>query len=169
MGDGPVSADSSVLIVLAKAGRLGLLRSIFDRILVENSVERECLVGLPERSDARAIEAALEGRALFRAKAPTADTRAIARRHPSLGAGEVGAIALARQGTVLVDDGLARRVARLEGATPVGTLGILARAHRTGALRSRESTAAALRDVLTAGLFVDASVVEAFWARIDEK
>lgn len=169
MGDGPVSADSSVLIVLAKAGRLALLSSVFDKVLVETSVERECLVGLPERSDARAIEAALGSGALFRTKAPIADTRAIARRHQSLGAGEVGAIALARQGTVLLDDGLARRVARLEGATPIGTLGIVARAHRIGALRSREGTAAALRDVLTAGLFVDASVVEAFWARIDEK
>jgi predicted nucleic acid-binding protein len=55
----PVSADSSVLIVLAKAGRLYVLEGVFERVLVEDAVAAECLVGVAGRADARAIEAAL--------------------------------------------------------------------------------------------------------------
>lgn len=166
MGHETVSADPSVLIVLAKAGRLRLMEGVFKEVLVEEAVERECLAGLPDRPDARAIETALAQRSLTRASAPAAAVRALAKRHPDLGLGEVGAIALGKGGIVLMDDGLARRVARLEGATPVGTLGVLARAHRVGAIASRDDLAAALRDVLVAGLWVDASVVEAFWAHV---
>lgn len=165
MGRQVVSADASVLIVLAKAGRLGLLNRVFGEVLVESAVERECLRSLPERSDARAIEAALHAGALARGKAKSSDARRLARSHPNLGSGEVGALALAgRKGIVLLDDGLARRVARLEGSMPVGTLGVLARAHHLRVLADREAVASALRDVLQAGLWVDAGVVEVFWA-----
>lgn len=169
MGGETVSADSSVLIILAKAGRLSILRSVFETTLIEAAVERECLMGLPERPDARAIEAAIASGALDRANAVASDILGLANRHPSLGPGEMGAIAIARGRTVLIDDGLARRVARLEGATPVGTLGVLARAHRIGALASREDLAAALRDCLAAGLWVDASVLEMFWGNVGVK
>jgi uncharacterized protein len=164
MGGEAVAADDAVLVVLAKAGRLPLLGAVFGDVAVEAAVERECLRGLPARPDARAIEAALATGALRRAKAEARLVRALAKRHPALGAGEVGAIALGRGGVVLLDDGLARRVARLEGATPVGTLGVLARAHLRGALKARADVAAALRDVLQAGLWVDAGIVETFWA-----
>ncbi len=169
MGRETVSADSSVLIVLAKAGRLRVLRGVFGKILVEVAVERECLTGLAERSDARAIEAALESDALARATAAPSDVRRLAKRHPSLGRGEIGAITIAKGGIVLIDDGLARRVARLESATPVGTLGILARAHRAGAIASKDDLASALRDVLGSGLWVDASILETFWANVGAK
>lgn len=169
MGDEKVSADSSVLIVLAKAGLLRLLARVFDRVLVEAAVEAECLAGLADRADARAIEAALAQGSLARSTASAPAVRALAKRHPNLGPGEIGAIALGRAGLVLIDDGLARRVARIEGATPVGTLGVLARAHRIGAIRTREELAAALRAVLGAGLWVDASVIEAFWASVDKE
>ncbi|HUR69571.1 MAG TPA: hypothetical protein VM370_10025 [Candidatus Thermoplasmatota archaeon] len=169
MGRETVSADSSVLIILAKSGNLGILPRVFDAIRVETAVERECLVGIPQRTDARAIEAAFSAGLLTRATADPSDLRTIAKRHPALGPGEIGAIALARKGIVLVDDGLARRVVRLEGGTPVGTLGLVARAHRLGALGSREELAAMLRSILAAGLWVDASVMEAFWAHIDDE
>lgn len=169
MGRETVSADSSVLIILAKAGRLGILHDVFAKTLVETAVERECLSGLPDRPDARAIETALQSGAFERCQANPSDFRSLSKRHPSLGPGEVGAITVAGRGIVLIDDGLARRVARLEGATPVGTLGILARAHRIGALASREELADALRAILSAGLWVDASLMETFWATFGSK
>lgn len=169
MVGGPVSADSSVLIVLAKAGRLHVLEGVFEQVRVEEAVAAECLAGVTERADARAIEAALAKGSLTRKAAPPTTVRALARRHPALGAGEVGAIVLGKGGTVLIDDGLARRVARIEGATPVGTLGVLARAHRVGTIPTKDELAAALREVLGSGLWVDASVVEAFWAHVRSK
>lgn len=169
MGHAIVSADASVLIVLAKAGRLGLLGSVFEQVLVEEAVARECLAGLADRPDARTIEAALGKGSLTRASAPPSAVRAFAKRHPDLGPGEAGAIVLGKGGIVLIDDGLARRVARLEGATPLGTLGVLARAHRVGAVATRDELAAGLREILAAGLWVDASVVEAFWASVGTK
>lgn len=169
MGDETVSADSSVLIVLAKAGRLRLLEIVFDRVLVEGAVEAECLAGLADRTDARAIETALAQGSLSRATASGSAVRALAKRHPNLGPGEVGAICLGKGGIVLIDDGLTRRVARIEGTSPVGTLGVLARAHRVGAIATRDELAAGLRAVLGAGLWVDASVIEAFWANVGSK
>ena len=164
-----VSADASVLIILAKAGHLAILPRVFTKTLVETAVERECLSGLPARADARTIEAALASEGSERRRAPSEDVRALEERHPNLGPGELGAITIGRGGIVLTDDGLARRVARLEGATPVGTLGVLARAHRIGILASREELAGTLRDVLAAGLWVDASIVETFWASVNPR
>lgn len=169
MGDETVSADASVLIVLAKAGRLRLLASVFDRVLVEGAVEAECLAGLTDRPDARSIESGLAQGTLTRATASAPAARALAKRHPALGPGAIGAICLGKGGLVLMDDGLARRVAWIEGASPVGTLGVLARAHRVGAITTRDELAAALRAILGAGLWVDASVIEAFWASVGSK
>ncbi|GAC1299772.1 MAG: hypothetical protein NVSMB1_26410 [Polyangiales bacterium] len=56
-----------------------------------------------------------------------------------LGPGERAAIALARSrrsGLLLLDDGLARRHARLLGLTISGTLGVLLRAKQAGLLPS---------------------------------
>lgn len=60
-----------------------------------------------------------------------------------------------------------RRAAR--GSDPGRILGVLARAHRVGAIATKADLAVALHDVLEVGLWVDTSVAEPFWALMGGK
>lgn len=160
-------ADSGVLIVFARAGRLALLRRLFATLDVPPAVRRECLAA-KEAPDAAALLAAMRTGWIRVRRPPPRAEGVVRRRYPNLGRGEVAAIALARgarEREVLLDDALARRAARLEGLTPVGSLGVLARAHRRGVLR-RDQVARALGDLLAAGLWMAPDVIESFWAAL---
>lgn len=158
-------ADSSVLIIYARSGRLQLLQDVFSVLDIPAEVEAESL----ERGDHRAGAAALR-RAVadgWTRVAPTPRSAAgLTRKHPNLGRGEAAVLALARQRgaeAALIDDGLARSVAKTEGLRVVGSLGVLALAHGRGILATRASVEDALRLLLRSGLWAGADLVEDFW------
>jgi predicted nucleic acid-binding protein len=160
-------ADAGVLIVFARAGRLPLLRRLFSTGDVPPAVRRECLAA-KEAPDAGALLSAMSTGWIRVRRPPSRAEAILRRRYPNLGRGEVAAIAIARgvrEREILLDDSLARRAARLEGLTPVGSLGVLARAHRRGVLR-RDQVARALGDLLAAGLWMAPDVIESFWAAL---
>jgi predicted nucleic acid-binding protein len=161
-----VIADASPLIVLARAGHLRLLRTLQGKVVAPPAVLAEVLPG-EGAPGAPEVQQALDEGWLQEEASPAAAAKALRQRHPNLGSGEAEAIALAveREEALLCDDLLARRAARLEGAQPVGTLGLLALAHHRG-VHDRAATTQALRAVLAAGLWVGPEVVEAFWARL---
>ena len=127
-----VVSNSSPLISLARIGRLNLLASLYERILVPVAVHQEVTVagrglpgvgevrnaswieGEPERSPANlSLEAACQG----------------------LGAGERGAILLAQSlpaDLILLDEWKARRIAREAGLSVMGCLGVLEAGTRKG-------------------------------------
>jgi predicted nucleic acid-binding protein len=127
-------SDSSPLIVLSKLGQLHLLRLLFERVFVPQEVHNEVVVfgvGLPGASEVRASEW-IEVRAL----GSPSQLTALQERY-RLGAGELGAIALAKQlsaDTVLLDDLAARAAGKAEGLAVHGTLGILETSFRKGHL-----------------------------------
>ena len=172
MGEEGVVADGSVLIVFARADLLGLLHRAVGKVSITGAVRDEAIRAAPHRPDAVALARAEERRELVELKVDVRRVQSVLRAYPNLGRGEASVIAAALQHgrtTVLMDERTARRAALLEGLSPVGSLGILARARHRGVVRSTEELATALRAVLAAGLWVAPEVVEEFWAAVDPR
>jgi hypothetical protein len=130
-----VVADSGPLIALARIGRLDLLLKVVEQVLVPHTVAEECTRD-PEKPGARAIRMALQSRLLQEAADP--DTTALAAALVQADPGELAAIALAATfpAPVLIDDAVARRIARAHGVKVIGTAGMLLRAKHAGAVGS---------------------------------
>jgi len=133
MGEAPprgIVADSSVLIVLAKIGRLDLLRDLFGHVTVPDVVWRE-VTGEGDRPGAMVVAA----EAWIEVVQPD---RALAIAHEVLvDAGEAAAIAVAQRlpsCLLLLDDARGRRLALRLGITIKGTLGLLVMAKQRGLL-----------------------------------
>jgi len=120
-----VVSNSSPLVSLARIGRLNLLASFYEKVLIPTEVHHEVTVagrGLPGAEEVRKanwIEVAYP-RSL--------PDPSLAQACRNLGAGERGAIFLAKSlqaDVVLLDEWKARRIARDAGLSIVGCLGIL--------------------------------------------
>lgn len=127
-----VVSDASPLIALDSVGRLHLLREVFGRVLVPEAVRREVEHG-PKVSLRLNTLSWIEIRS-------AGDASLIAELSASnLDDGEAAAIALALEVSadyLLVDERVARRVAKQHGLEVVGVLGVLLAAKRLGALAS---------------------------------
>jgi predicted nucleic acid-binding protein len=130
-----VISDSSPLIALARIGQLNLLAKLYRRILIPPEVGHEVTVagqGLPGAEQVRSaawIDVA--------ARHLPADP-AIERACRALGAGERGAILLAKATNAdltLLDESKARRIARDAGLWVVGCIGLLEAGWRSGIVR----------------------------------
>lgn len=115
-----VIADTSALLALAACDCLTLLDTLFEEIHVPGAVFRECTVEGKPHSDM--LRTYLQGRV------DDVDLMEFVVAAPGLGRGELEAIALykrLRADRLLIDDGRARRVARVNGVDVIGTLGVL--------------------------------------------
>ena len=118
-------SNSSPLIALSRIGRLGILASLYERILIPAEVHHEVIV------DGRGLRGAEEvRRAVWIEVAPQrASTDPLLEQAcKGLGAGERDAILLAKRtgaGLVLLDEWKARRIAGEVGLAITGCLGVL--------------------------------------------
>jgi uncharacterized protein len=126
-------SDSSPLIHLAKIEALELISRLYSRVLIPPAVWREVV----EESDGRpgAVEMQRAVAAGWMAqRAAKNETLVIALRQ-TLDNGAAEAIALATElhpESVLLDDKLARQMARRLGVPVTGTIGVLLRAKQVG-------------------------------------
>lgn len=140
---GDAVANSTCLIALERIGRLELLRGVFAKTYAPPSVLAEVGVPLP-----------------WVQERPSADSTASAVLRTQLGQGEADAIALAMGMpgvTVILDDKKARRLAKQLGLRVVGTLGVIVRAKRSGAI---DAVQPVIRSLQAAGFFVTPALVE---------
>ena len=128
--EGPVVVNAGPLIALATVSQLGVLESLYERVLVPLAVEDEVVVaghGRPGADDVAAAEF------LERVRVAPAPEPLLAR---ALGRGEAEVIALAhRLGArlTLLDERRARRIAeQAYGLRVKGTVGVLVSAKRAG-------------------------------------
>jgi hypothetical protein len=149
----PVVSNTSPILNLAIIGRLDLLRQQFSAVLIPPMVLQELKVDT-ELPGVEPIRLALQNRWLQVVELSNIDMARALRR--DLDNGEAEAIALALQlklMTVLIDEHDGRAAARAMGLVPVGVLGILLRAKRTGNLDSVVTAMRALQD--QAGFFIN--------------
>jgi predicted nucleic acid-binding protein len=158
-----VVSDSSPLISLARIGRLNLLASFYERILVPAEVHHEVTVagrGLPGASEvcqAGWIEVAPQ-------KSP-ADL-SLERACEGLGAGERSAILLAKSlpaDFILLDEWKARRIAREAGLAMTGCLGVLEAGAQRGLVSDLRE---AYIDLLRQGIRFDIRLLQNSLARL---
>ena len=145
--------NASPLILLGKAGQLGLLSALADQIVVPKAVVEE-------------IGPKTDGKALLQAIAEdppyTVVDNAVATLQIlswDLGAGETQVIANAQTHgaeRVVIDDLEARRCAKVMGLKVIGTLGIVGRAKATGLIDQAQPVVRRLRET---GLYVSDEVV----------
>jgi predicted nucleic acid-binding protein len=158
MPERPV-VDASPLVVLARAGRLDLLRLLADRVVVPGQVADEVTAHSDEA--ARALDEAWVERV---AAVPVAERIAAW----DLGSGESAVLswAIAHPGTVaVIDDFAARKCADVVGVAVKGTLGLALLAKTRG----RVATARPLVDELRrAGLWLSDAIVASALALVDE-
>lgn len=153
--------NSSPIILLAKVGRLGLVKDLCDEILLPEPVAAEILAG-PTDDPARLAVAAGWGRRIAPGRSPAGLVEW------GLGAGETAVLAVALEHgpcTALLDDAAARAAARTFGIPTLGTLGLLVRAKLRGLIPSARH---AIQDLRAAGLRLDESTIAAALQRIGE-
>ena len=142
-------SNSSPLILFSRIGRLHLLRTLFDELLVPPAVWHEVVtVGLG-RAGQQELE---QADWIRRRELPWSEVPAT---FAFLDPGEAQALALASTlgaaVPILIDDERARRVAEASGLFPIGCGGIVVRAKETGLVSSVRPHLVELR---SAGLFL---------------
>jgi uncharacterized protein len=157
-----VVSDTSPLIALARIGRLKLLATLYNRVLIPAEVQLEVTAG---GGDLRGTSEIRNAGWIEVISAKSVPDPKLAQACHSLGAGERGAIYLAkslRADLVLLDERKARRVAREACLSVVGCLGILEAAARRGLVADLRQ---AYIDLLRQGIRFDVSLLQQSLAR----
>lgn len=123
-----VVSNTSPLLYLHQLGSIDLLPALYGQVLVPASVVEELAAGRAAGHDVPNVAD------LPWARVVSSPTLALLALATDLGKGEAEAIAIAheRRALLILDDGLARRHARVVGVTLTGTLGVLVRAKTAG-------------------------------------
>lgn len=144
----PAIVNASPLILLAKAGRLGLLRALGRDLIVPDAVVEELRVKGSDDPVAQSIENA----AWLRVVSVTATPQSVVAWR--LGAGESAVLACALQYSdplVVLDDREGRRCAASHGIAVIGTIGVALLAKDAGTI---SLVAPVLDELVTAGMHV---------------
>lgn len=145
-----VVSNSSTIIHLAKIGKLGLLKDLFETVVVPEAVYRESALEGKERAEAELIRNADWLKIL-----QINDKKLVRLLQSSVDDGESEAITLALEigaDLILLDDSDAREKARLYGLEITGTIGVLLRAKKEGKLSSIKET---LEELRITGFWID--------------
>ena len=156
-----IVADATPLIHLARTRWLSVLPRLYRKVVVPPSVWREILEPGTRHVETHPLEEASRawlGVHKMPAKARRASTAY--RKGVALGEGEADAIALAETlGTsVLLDDRVAVRFARLRGLETRWTTSVILEAHGEGILSVTEARTA-IEDLVHAGLLIRQDVL----------
>jgi len=123
-----VVSNTSPLLYLHQLGNIDLLPALYSQVLVPASVVEELTAGHAAGHDVPNVAD------LPWARVVSSPTLALLALATDLGKGEAEAIAIAheRNALLILDDGLARRHAKVVGVTFTGTLGVLIKAKTAG-------------------------------------
>jgi predicted nucleic acid-binding protein len=155
MPSGPVVLNNTPLVALWSLGRLDLLQSLFQEVLIPQAVEEEFLA-----TDDLARRRALSEAPWIRTVELSHPRRALA--YLGLDRGEAAVLALAEEtdaSLVVIDERKARRFATRMDLSLTGTLGVLLAAKKAGLIGSVSVYIDQLRDV---GLFLSPELVQKF-------
>ena len=139
-----VIVNTSPLFYLHRLGYLYLLEKLYDEIVIPHAVITEIEEGkklgedVPNISDYKWL------------KIKNVTIPAFIKMLPDLGLGEAEVLALGcmeREALLIIDDALARRIAKLQEFKLTGTAGVLLRAKKEGYITEVKSTIGRLKEV----------------------
>lgn len=146
-----VVADTSALVALRACGGLAWLDVLFREVRVPAAVLAECRI--PGKPGAAELESYLHDKVL------PVDLADFVIAAPGLGRGELEAMALYKRihaDRLLLDDGRARKVARLAQIAVVGSLGVALLAKAKGLI---PQVRPALKSIEEAGIHLGAGLI----------
>ncbi|MDE0554750.1 MAG: DUF3368 domain-containing protein [Candidatus Poribacteria bacterium] len=137
---------------------MDILRRLFGQIVVPNAVYGE----LVTRGAGRPGDAEVRGSSWIR-RCEVKNPEGMEEFSTSLHKGEREAIALAQEIGIplLIDERRGRRTAEDIGVVVIGSLAVLAEAHRKGII---EDTSSLVQDILDSGYWINPDVIETFLA-----
>ena len=158
-----VVSDSSVLIALSRIGHLGLLKSLYSKIMIPQAVYDEVVQAEEERPGSAEVLAAdwIEVQQVT-------DRVAVTLLREQLDRGESEAIVLAIEAeaqALLIDEARGRRIAQAKGLAHIGTVGIVVLAKRQGLV---DSATALLDELMAVGFRMDSRLYERAKALAEE-
>lgn len=162
--------NASPLILYGKINKIDFLCRIFPEIIISEEVYREVVVrGLEKKfPDALIVKSFVdEGKIKIKKlnKEFEKEANRLAEIYSSLDLREAQTIALVLQEKgkeVLIDEELARKVARLKGLVPYGSLRVILLAYHKKIIK-KEEVLFILRELISAGLRVNAEVLDRFY------
>jgi predicted nucleic acid-binding protein len=137
--------DATPLIHLGRSGQSGLIAQLGGDKFTVPAVVREVVSesgGTMTAYPDAAVTASLIDQGVIRVRSPSAKgTKVISRLHRDIHVGEAEVLALAKEigGIAVIDDRVARAVARIHGVRVEGTYGVVLRAARRGNISTREA------------------------------
>jgi predicted nucleic acid-binding protein len=145
--------NTSPLLYLHMVGQLELLPQLYGQVLIPPAVQAELEAGAQRGVSVPVVEA------LSWLQVTPLASHALLPLATDLGRGEAEVIGLGLEGPncrLILDDELARRIARLNGLRFTGTMGVILRAKQRGLLDAVKPVVLALRN---AGLWLSDSLV----------
>lgn len=142
-----IVSNSTPLISISKIGKINLLRDLFGQVFIPEAVYNEVAVqgqgragwNLPSYIEVKHITNAMASQFL----------------QSQLDYGESEAIVLAKEmhaELLIMDEKKARRIAKLNGITVIGTLGVLQKAKEEGILKSMKEC---MDEMMQRGIWID--------------
>lgn len=168
-------SDSSPLILYGRINKLNLLLKVYGEILIAPEVYQEVVVRGKEQGypDAFLIEELVKANKIeikYLEKTFAFQALRLQSLYGVLDSGECETIALAlqlKQKEVLIDEEMARQVARLFNLTPRGSLRVILEAYSKKII-TKEEVFTILKELIDAGLRIGADVLERFYALFQE-
>jgi predicted nucleic acid-binding protein len=165
---GIVVSDSSTLIHLAAIGRIDLLRTFFERIVIPPAVWEEVVVEGRERAGALEVEQAKRAGWIEIQTATNLPLLRLLEHQLDAGEAQVIALAVEQSATlILLDESEARQIAALYNLPKTGTIGILIRAKQEGKIESLRTELDRLRG--PGGFWIEESLYHQALQAVGEK
>lgn len=165
----PVVSDASPLLLLAKIGKLSLLKELYQEIIIPLQVRNEVV----ENKDKTSSLILSEIKNGWIQQKNVEISPEIERLGEKLGLhkGETAALSVAKHlgiKEILADDKLARIAARILGFRAIGCLGIIMKAQEIGII-TRTEAIDSIHKLVKAGLWVSPEVLAEVFRSLEER
>lgn len=164
----PVVSDASPLILLAKIGKLNLLKELYREIIIPSHVRNEVM----EHKDKASTLILSEIKKGWIQPVDAEISHEIMRLGEKLGLhkGETAALGVAKHlgiNEILADDKLARIAARILGLRAIGCLGVIMKAYETDVI-TRTEAIDSIEKLVKAGLWISPEILSDVFKSLEQ-
>jgi|SRR3989344_1953509 len=162
--------DSSALIIFAKINKLDILIKLYKKLKITKEIYKETVEDgiLINAPDARIIESFIQDKKIeiIELKEKYGEFfKKLLSIYSQLGKGEASVIALClkeNEKTLVMDESIARKIAKLYNLQPIGSLRILLEAYKNKIINEKELEKI-IEDMINNKYRIGAEVINEFW------
>ncbi|MGB8217058.1 MAG: DUF3368 domain-containing protein [Candidatus Methanoperedens sp.] len=165
----PVVSDASPLLLLAKIGKLDLLKELYQEIVIPLQVRNE-VVENNDKASSLILSGIENGWIKQKDEEISPEIKSLGEKL-GLHKGETAALSVAKRldiKEILADDKLARIAARILGLKAIGCLGVMMKAYENGIV-TRSDAIDSIQKLVKAGLWVSPEVLTEVFKSLEER